>query len=246
MSFYADFADYYEAVFPYREAVCDFLSSYLREPTGSEEIGKLVLDIGCGTGHYCGRLAAAGHELVGIDLDPDMVAVAQRVYTEPEFHVLDMADVHTLSPGFDLAFCIGNVAAHLPRELLGEFLGRLGGILTPGGRWIFQVVNWDFILGHESYRFPARSVGDEGVVFQREYRDISPDGLRFLTRLEMPERTVFAGEVTLYPVRAEEYLRLHEAAGFVLEGHFADYQRHDFDATANAANVMVFRRGWGR
>jgi hypothetical protein len=44
-------------------------------------------------------------------------------------------------------------------------------------------------------------------------------------------------------VRAEEYLRLHEAAGFVLEGHFTNYQRHVFDPTANTANVMVFRRG---
>lgn len=236
MSFYSDFAEYYEEVFPYRPVVHDFLASYL--PPGRQRI----LDIGCGTGHYCGRLAAAGHDVVGVDLDLQMIAAASTAYTQARFRCLDMIDVDTLEPPFDMVFCIGNVAAHLPRKRIGEFLEKLARRLRPGGWWIFQVVNWDRILPHASYDFPDRTVGKEGVVFQREYRDISPEGLRFRTRLAAPDRTIFTGEVELYPVPAEEYLELHRRAGFTFVGHYGDYQLAHFDPETSGAGIYVFQR----
>ncbi len=239
MSFYSEFAGYYEAVFPYRDLVNEFLASHLQGPP------QRVLDLGCGTGHYCGRLAAAGHRVLGIDLDPAMIAVARREYPAAGFRRLDLNDVHTLAGPFDLAFCIGNVAAHLPGANLPRFLSRLEKILAPGGRWIFQVVNWDFILDQAkpqgSYRFDDRQLENEGVIFRREYRDVSPESLRFLTSLEGPEGTIFAGEVVLYPVRAGRYLQLHEQAGFTLAGHYSDYLRTPFDPAANAAAIYVFQ-----
>jgi SAM-dependent methyltransferase len=240
MSFYADFAEYYEAVFPYREPVYAFLAEHLTGPA------QRILDVGCGTGHYCGRLAAAGHRVVGIDLDPEMVAVAEREYPGVDFRCLDMVDVAALageSPGaaFNLIYCLGNVAAHLPRERCREFLHQLARLLAPGGRWIFQVVNWDHILTHDAYRFPDKKIGEEGVVFQREYREITSAGLRFRTRLCSPEWTIFTGEVRLYPVRVAEYLTLHAATGFVLEGHYADYRRTPFVPHANSGSIYVFR-----
>lgn len=237
MSFYSDFAEYYEAVFPFREPVRSFLQSHL------DGVGRRILDLGCGTGHYCGRLAEAGHSTLGIDLDPEMIAVARRNYPAADFRVADLREVGRLAGPFDLVYCIGNVAAHLPRSGLEAFLAGLAGNLPRGGKWVFQVVNWDRILGHEDFRFPPLKVGDEGVEFLREYRDISPDRLRFLTRLVAPGREIFAGEVELYPVRAADYLRLHEAAGFALEGHYADYTGTPFDPKDSAASVFVFRRG---
>jgi SAM-dependent methyltransferase len=37
-----------------------------------------ILELACGTGRVCVPLAAAGHEVVGVDNDPDMLARAQR------------------------------------------------------------------------------------------------------------------------------------------------------------------------
>jgi SAM-dependent methyltransferase len=98
VSFYSQFAEHYEAVFPFQDATYAFLKSCL--PPGA----RRVLDAGCGTGHYCGRFAADGLEAVGIDLDPEMIAIARKHYPAPAFHCLNMLDVETLPSPFDLAF----------------------------------------------------------------------------------------------------------------------------------------------
>jgi SAM-dependent methyltransferase len=235
MSFYSDFAEHYEVVFPFRDEVLAFVSAHLQGER------RRILDLGCGPGHYAGRLAAQGNEVVGLDSDPQMIATARAGYPAAAFLCRDMTDLEGLAPAFDLAFCLGNVAAHLPRERVPHFLAQLAGILRPGGTWLLQTVNWDRILAHTQHRFPDREL-DGGLVFQREYRDIGPRRLRFLTRLLRSGRTVFAGEVELFPVRAEEYLRWHVAAGFACEGHDADYDRRPFDAQTAPASIYVFRR----
>jgi SAM-dependent methyltransferase len=236
MSFYSEFAEHYEAVFPFREAVLAFVSTHL--PRGR----RRILDLGCGPGHYAGRLAAQGHEVVGLDLDPQMIAAARANHPAAVFHCRDMIDLEGLAPpAFGLAFCLGNVAAHLPRESVPPFLEQLAGILRPGGIWLLQTVNWDRILPHARYRFPDRELAG-GLVFQREYRNSGPRRLCFRTRLLRSGRTVFAGEVELFPVRAEEYLRWHEAGGLACVGHFGDYDRRPFDSQTAPASILVFRR----
>lgn len=193
MSFYTQFADLYEAVFPYRDPVRAFLAARIpprpfaggpgagsNPAAGAEPAAGAVaapggaggpararlLDLGCGPGHYAGRLAEAGHDAVGIDLDAGMIATASRRYPAASFHRLDLREVDRLPGPFDLAFCIGNTAAHLPPEEFSGFLARLARVLRPGARWIVQVVNWDFIVGRGDYRFPDRPVADPAAAGQ--------------------------------------------------------------------------------
>jgi SAM-dependent methyltransferase len=234
--FYSEFAEYYEAVFPYREEVYDFLRR--RVPAG----GRRILDAGCGTGHYCGRFAGDGFDAVGIDLDPQMIDVARRNYPTATFRCLNLLDVGTLSPPFDLVFCIGNVAPHLTQDEFARFVGSVEDILRPGGVWIFQIVNWDYVLARGSYPFRPRTLGDGRAVFVREYRDVSESRVRFLTRLAEGDRTVFEGDVWLYPLRTDAHLRLHRERGFELVDHFSDFQPTPYAATSDAGSVFVFRK----
>ncbi len=235
MTFYSQFAEYYEAVFPYRDEVATFLRGY------APEGGRRVLDAGCGPGHYCGRLAADGFEAVGIDLDPQMIDTARRKYPAATFRCMNLIDVGALPGRFDLVFCIGNVAPHLTQDEFARFAGRVATILRPGGVWIFQVVNWDYILAHGGYPFRPRKLGVGGVEFLREYRDVSESRVRFVTRLVAEDRTVFEGEVWLYPLRSEAYLRLHGERGFELLDHFADFERNPYERASQAGSVFVFR-----
>jgi len=233
MSFYSEMAEYYEAIFPYRDEVYAFLQS-----TGAG--ARRILDLGCGTGHYCGRFARDGCEAIGIDLDPAMIATAQREYPRARFACLDMRDSGTFPPGFDLIYCIGNSLPHVTQADLDGLLASIVRLLRPGGAWVFQIVNYDPLFSRTAYTFPPRPLKGGTATFYREYRDISASHLRFLTRLVAGEKVVFEGEVTLYPMRSAEYVAAHARHGFELVEHVADFDRRPFDP-AGSGSVFVFR-----
>lgn len=235
-SFYSDFAEHYEKIFPFRKGVESFLADHL--PPG----GRRVLDLGSGPGHYCGRFAAAGLEATGIDLDPEMIAAARLRYPDPDFQVMDLRSVGSLSGPFDLAWCIGNVAPHLPPADLANCLADVAALLNPGAVWILQTVNWDFILEQQDFLFPPRQLGEGQPVFHREYRDIRPDGLRFVTRLELAGREIFADEVRLYPMSRDDIAVMHRLAGFEEISIAADFAETPFDPAVFSGCVTVFRR----
>jgi SAM-dependent methyltransferase len=236
VSFYAHFAEHYEAVFPFRERVYTFLRRYIRDDCRS------VLDVGCATGHYCGRFAADGLAATGIDPDGAMIDMAIRTYPRAEYHCLDMRDVRRLRKTFDAAYATGNVVAHLPPSEFATFLADLAQLLPPGGAWIFQVVNWDHVLTRESYRFPPKILPDHNLRFDREYLDISVTGVRFRTRLAKEDETVFMEDTWLYPASSAHYEQLHRAAGFEPIDHFADYAGTPYEATADSASIFIFAR----
>jgi SAM-dependent methyltransferase len=238
VSFYTSLAEYYERIFPFRPPTFAFL----REELGP---GGRVLDVGCGSGQYCGRLAADGTAAVGIDPDPRMIARARADFPGAGFVELAMQRVAELTGTFTGAYCIGNVAAHLPPAAWPGFLADLRARLEPGAAWVVQIVNFDPILGLTDYRFPDLELDGGRVVFTRHYRDIGPGRLRFATRLTAGDRILAEGEVTLYPVPAARYLALHEAAGFTPVARFADFTRRTFAAARHSGNVMVFRRSDG-
>ena len=43
------------------------------------KVNKKILDIGCGTGRYCFKLAENGHEVLGIDMANSMIEAAKKV-----------------------------------------------------------------------------------------------------------------------------------------------------------------------
>lgn len=236
MSFYSEFAGHYESIFPLEEETYRFLLE--RAPASAR-----VLDIGCGTGDYCGRFAGDGREATGLDLDPEMVAAAAERFPGASFLVMDMADVGSLRGTFDCAYCIGNVLSHLGGERLPRFLADVRALLSPGGSWVFQTVNWDFLLRLERFRFPDVEVPGSGLVFEREYPRISESATPFVTRLRRGTETVFEGSVSLYPLRSEDYRTAHEAAGFRFRGHYGSFRSDDFDVRLMSPSVFDLARG---
>jgi SAM-dependent methyltransferase len=239
MSFYSDFAEHYDEVFPFEPEVYGFLSGLLPRKPGR------VLDVGCGTGDYCARFAVDGVAAVGIDLDPWMIATARKRHPAPDFRVIAMEDAATLGERFDLAYCIGNVAAHLDVARVDDFLRSVRGLLNERGRWVLQTVNWDFILGLETYSFPRVEVPGSGLTFERRYSAVSRSGTRFETKLLDGEGVVFEGSTVLFPVDSAEYVRLHERAGFRLLGHYGSFERTRFEPDRPSSSVFAFERAVG-
>ena len=72
-----------------------------------------VLDAGCGGGRLGGYLAKAGHEVVGVDVDPVLIAAAKQDHPGPHWMVGDLATMDLpaqgIPGGFDGIVCAGNV-----------------------------------------------------------------------------------------------------------------------------------------
>ncbi len=236
MSLYCEFAFYYEQIFPFREEVYRFLSEHAAPP------GCTVLDAGCGPGHYCRRFQQEGFRPTGIDLDPEMIAAAAATSPAVAFHAMDIADLATLKQSFRLIYSIGNVVAHLSPDRFSAFLGQVYAALEPGGCWIFQTVNWDYLLQFAQYRFPVKTVGDASLSFHRRYLDISLEQAVFEVELMADNRMIFNERATLYPLTADGYLRRHEAASFSLKGTYGGFDKTPFSREQNSGLVMVFTK----
>jgi len=91
-----------------------------------------VADIGCGTGRVTALLERLGLSAFGIDLSPQMIAVARRSYPGLRFEVGSMLDLD-LPDG-----ALGGVLAwystiHIPEERLPEVFAGFYRVLAPGG-----------------------------------------------------------------------------------------------------------------
>lgn len=77
-----------------------------------------ILDAGSGNGRLAGYLASAGHNAMGIDLDPHLVEVANTKYPQAHFQVADLADFELRDTDqqrqtFDIIVSAGNVQTFL-------------------------------------------------------------------------------------------------------------------------------------
>lgn len=235
-SFYSQFAPYYEEVFPFREEVYAFLAGY----AGTK--GSRLLDAGCGPGHYCGRFCLDGFIAEGIDLDEKMIEAAKSRYPNASFRSVDIAEPGAFHGPFRLIYCIGNVLSHLPASMLTPFARRVHASLENGGYWIFQVVNWDYLLMLREYSFPEKNVGGGSITFCRDYPVISDEFAVFDVRLVSGGETVFQDSSILYPSTSESYCMQHENAGFILDSVYAGFDKSFFRKEKNSGLVMVFRK----
>ena len=100
--------------------------------------GARVLDAGCGQGRIGGHLAALGHDVVGVDVDPVLIAEAEKEHPTARWLVGDLAELDLPAAGvpgdFDAIVCAGNVVTFLAPSTRGEVLRRLRAHVADSGR----------------------------------------------------------------------------------------------------------------
>lgn len=100
--------------------------------------GARILDAGCGPGRLGGYLAAAGHHVVGVDVDPALIEAAEQDHPGPHWLVGDLAELDLPAGGiaepFDVVVSAGNVMTFLAPSTRVQVLDRLRAHLRSDGR----------------------------------------------------------------------------------------------------------------
>ncbi|TFV67904.1 UNVERIFIED_ORG: class I SAM-dependent methyltransferase [Bacillus sp. AZ43] len=152
--------------------------------------GSRVLDAGSGTGRVGGHLAAVGHDVVGVDGDPVLVAEARTEHPGARWLVGDLAELDLPAAGiaepFDAIVCAGNVVTFLAESTRVEVLRRLRAHLRPEGR---AAIGFGAGRGYAFDQFlaDAREAGwaDDLLLSTWDLRPFTPDA-DFLVALLRP------------------------------------------------------------
>ena len=118
-----------------------------------------ILDAGCGMGRIGGALARRGHQVLGMDLDAELVAAAGKDYPDVDWRLGDLTDLSLLGETFDLIVCAGNVLTFLVPGTARTVLTHFRDHLAPDGR---AVVGFGAGRGYDFANF-FRDVQDAGL-----------------------------------------------------------------------------------
>ncbi len=134
-----DYPTYYDLVFSadWRDEYNFLLDAFAQH---AQTPLRRIFEPGCGTGRLLWRLAAAGHEVAGLDLNPAAVEFCNERMTKkglaPAAQVGDMTQFQLDQPA-DLAFNLINTFRHLLTAQQAEnHLHAMADALAPGGLYL--------------------------------------------------------------------------------------------------------------
>jgi len=241
---YDYFARYYDLIFPFRNVNYDFLQRLINKPSAN------LLDLGCGTGSYLTKFWQEGHQVVGVDLNTEMLRIARQKCPEGHWLALDLKEIDEIEKhlhekfqsGFDLIFCSGNVLSYFKKEELSEILPAIFQLLKANGSWVFQIVNWQKILKQKDFTFPVIENQEHQLKFFRFYHDLNHKGAIFETRLEQRGKILFQDSHPLFAHTQSDMQGLHENLPFKSQQFFGDFSGAEFQAEKTPALIGLFQK----
>jgi SAM-dependent methyltransferase len=142
--------------------------------TAAPRRGDRVLDLACGTAlalrHAASRVGPQGR-LVGVDLDPAMLAVARRLTQSfehpPALHCADAAALPLESSCFDLCVCLQGLQFFGDRV---SVLREVRRVLAPGGQFLATAwVSLDASPGHRALVEALQAQGVDTTAARRGF-----------------------------------------------------------------------------
>lgn len=120
-----------------------------------------ILDIACGPGNITKYLLDRNPEykILGIDLSPNMLDLAQANNPLAKFQLMDCREIDTIEQKFEGITC-GFCLPYLTREEAIELIANVSRLLTPGGIFYLSTMEDDYTKS----RFQTSSTGDQVYV----------------------------------------------------------------------------------
>jgi SAM-dependent methyltransferase len=98
----------------------------------------LALDAACGTGRFAEFLARRGHQVIGVDSSPAMLAHACRRVPDGQFHVAELERLPLPDDSVDVIVC-ALALVHVPS--LQPVLAEFARVLRPGGDLVISDIH---------------------------------------------------------------------------------------------------------
>jgi SAM-dependent methyltransferase len=138
--------------------------------------GARILDLGCGIGRIAINLAKKGYDVVGVDISPLYVRLAERwaakeqVSDRTTFYRMDARKAPQLlektRKKFDAVVNIGTSMGYYGKIEDQRIFGGLGEVTGPRGILVIETVNRDYLVNH----FQDHAISNRGGVEWRENR----------------------------------------------------------------------------
>ncbi len=117
--------------------------------------GAAVLDLACGFGRHAIGMAARGHRVTGVDFNPAYLALAgtdaRAVGVEVGWIAADMRAL-PFDREFDGVYSFFTSFGYFADPENEQVLAQIARALKPGGRFLLDLVNRDFLLTHPQQR----------------------------------------------------------------------------------------------
>lgn len=191
-----DVADGYAAWAPTYDSIDNVLmraeEKLVASATRELPVGT-ALDAACATGRHSEWLAAAGHEVTGIDATPAMLDIARERVPSATFEIGDLTKLPVETGSFDFAIC-ALALAHLPDP--APTVAEIARSVRPGGRIVLTDAHPTFVLIQGQAVFPSGA----GLAFVRNYPHLHGTylaafraaGLEVIECLEAPMESDYA------------------------------------------------------
>lgn len=100
--------------------------------------GRMTVDIGCGEGRLMRHLKDVGHNIVGIDASPTMVAAARAADPSMDIRIADARTLPFADSSADIAIAFMSLQ---DIDAMPEAVGEIARILQPGGKFCLAIVH---------------------------------------------------------------------------------------------------------
>ena len=101
--------------------------------------GSRILDAGCGQGRTGGALSRRGHQVVAVDIDPDLIEAAEHDHQGPIYICADLGSLDIEMVGgelFDAAVSAGNVITFVAPGTEVATLAAIRSVLKPDAPFV--------------------------------------------------------------------------------------------------------------
>lgn len=193
-----------------------------------EPDGGRILDLGCGYGRHVIPLAERGYQIVGYDLSSTLLRHGKQrlpsgVWVRGDLRALPFQEQ------FDTVTSLFTALGYFEEETDNFAVFReIADSLRPGGRFIAQLVNRDYLIRQFQ---PCEIQREDGLIVleERSFGSVSSRVITRTTVIEGKETRAYTSSIRVYTVT--ELDMLLAAAGLLIREVFGglDFRPYDWD-----------------